>query len=79
MQTFTYISGPNQEHIATMNYDPKVHDLCQANARIVIAAPELLKALRLVHNKVLSEYHDRRSPVRQAVEAAIAKATGDDA
>jgi hypothetical protein len=48
----------------------------KANARLIAASPDLLDALRLVWDKVLTEYHSPESYVRQIVEAAIAKAEG---
>jgi hypothetical protein len=47
----------------------------KANHQLIVAAPELLEALELVWDKVLTEYHSKDSYVRQQVEAAIAKAT----
>ncbi len=41
--TTCYISGPNQEHIATMNYEQDAHDICQANASLVASAPDLIR------------------------------------
>lgn len=44
------------------------------DASLIAAAPDMLAALELVWDKVLTEYHSKNSYVRQQVEAAIAKA-----
>lgn len=54
--------------------DGKDDERDEANAALVAAAPDLLAALELVWNKVLTEYHVKDSYVRQQVEAAMAKA-----
>lgn len=43
---------------------------------LMCAAPEMLEALRYVWNKAITEYYTEDSPLRQKVEAAIAKAEG---
>ena len=47
------------------------------NARLIAAAPDMLAALELAWDKILTEYCSSDSPVRQTVEEAIAKAKGD--
>lgn len=61
-----YSDGGKFEHICTCEKEE--------HARLIAAAPELLEALELVWNKVLSEYHSKDSYVRLKTEAAIDKA-----
>lgn len=65
--------GQSQEHLL----DDGIHKSeCEANARLIAAAPELLEALR-EYASVYSEHWKPGMPILEPVsDAAIAKATG---
>ncbi|SEJ54970.1 hypothetical protein [Frateuria terrea] len=53
-------------------------DVCQANARLIAAASELLDALTMVRDYVVT-MKGRGHEYQVAIDAAIAKATGEQA
>jgi hypothetical protein len=59
------VSGPSNEDML---------EECQANAKIIAAAPDLLAALR----KIVNNWDNLHSKDRAQARAAIAKATGEE-
>jgi hypothetical protein len=64
-------TGQSQEHLG----DGINEDECRANARLIAAAPELLQALQMVAR---SSFMPTVGTTREAIEAAIAEATGSN-
>jgi len=72
------ISSPRRT-IAQFNIDLTAREECEANARLIAAAPDLLEALRACH-AMLNGETDRQADddTTEMVLAAIAKATGTE-
>lgn len=77
------VVGPEFENAHSVNYER--HGSVEADARLIAAAPELLAALREMRDRC--EMRDRWEPecdaadrrMLDAANAAIAKATGEEA
>lgn len=66
--------GQSQEHLE----DRGIGEIeCAANARLMVAAPELLEALRGMIEAYDDGVTNWEMPYQQAARAAIAKATGE--
>ena len=72
------ISGPEHIGLAAVvwNIDGKPDEVCQANARLISAAPELLEALEIVE-PVIDAMTASVEPGRM-IRAAISKARGKE-
>jgi hypothetical protein len=70
-----YVVGPNGENICTIPFSVMLSmEAITANAHLIAAAPDLLAAI-IAWDLTLSEFCD--GPERDAVRAAISKATGE--
>ena len=78
-QEFIGVSSDNVNNIADVWAIDTTQEQCQANARLIAAAPELLEALRSAHHMLTRDYID---PAKMAVvykcSEAIELATGED-
>jgi hypothetical protein len=71
------IYGSDSSQVADLRGDLLDRGETQANATLIVAAPELLAALRLAAGFLTANYSDADMPdILPSVRAAIAKATG---
>jgi hypothetical protein len=76
------VRGQSAEHLKIdgQNDDPIMAAECEANARLIAAAPELLEALKMARLLMveIDGYEPTGSSIR-VIDSAIAKATGEQA
>lgn len=61
---------------ATEENQQELEEQMDADANLIVAAPDLLEALEVVQNSIETTGHFRNSSMHEMVKRAIAKATG---
>ena len=75
-------AGSGRQHICVLPYEGKkggaaYHEMFNANARLIAAAPDLLEALRGLRDAFLGTSVEVQADAMRAARAAIAKAGGE--